>query len=619
MRLICGILRLDGAPAAESTLKRMAAAMTAPGLSPALMLRVEGLLGLAVLDFSGEVEGLAERDDWLIAADLRLDRADIPDKALLEAARRYGPDFPDHLNGDFAVALWQREKKQLFLGRDFIGVRPLAWTWQSGRWFAFASLPKGLHGSGLAGDTVDPVAIAAKISNTYFTGSDSGFAEISYLQAGHSLRVSPYDTIAPRPHRAYRPSPSQVGSWRGSNDDAAGVLQRLVEEAVAARMPSTGPVACHLTGGLDSSAITVLAAREARRHSGGVLALTMMAAEPLGPAELDERPLIAAVLAQEPDIAHRTVADVLPMPGRDADPDWPGSVIGGPDDEMMAAALAFGADRLLSGVGGDEGASYNGANLYVALLRAGRLPSLMQELALRAKTDDVSLLRTIRNRVIVPLVPAILRRRRHAGVMDKKRGAVRYLGASIRDRVAARRMPPVLHSNRAADRVRAFADHHIPSRCTFYAIMAARHGLAVSFPLLDRRIVDFVLSLPVHQFLADGQSRQPFRRAMRGVLPDPVRLSRHKVGLFDDRFVRYASKRENLLTMLETLRANASPLLREMFDFDAIRAGLELLPQPHEADRVVRSAPGELINGNPAWVAVFGVGCLIAAWEISRK
>ncbi|WP_448662629.1 asparagine synthase-related protein [Sphingomonas sp. CJ20] len=49
-----------------------------------------------------------------------------------------------------------------------------------------------------------------------------------------------------------------------------------------------------------------------------------------------------------------------------------------------------------------------------------------------------------------------------------------------------------------------------------------------------------MLSLPPHLFLADGQARQPFRRAMRGILPERVWLARHKIGLFDHRFRLYA-------------------------------------------------------------------------------
>lgn len=613
MRLIAGIVQIDGGSAAQSSLSRMAAAMTPPGLNPALATRLDGPAGLLVLDFSGAPPRLVDRDGWIVAADARLDRPiGEPEADVLHAVARHGRDFPDRLDGDFGVALWDRESRELWLGRDFIGARPLAWTWRAGSHLAFASLPKGLHGSGIAASARDHVALARKVIQTYFSGADSGYAEIRYLEAGHSLHIRAGDEAPPRVHRAYRPDPAQVGRWRGTPQQAAEQLRGLIEDAVSVRMPQTRPVACHLTGGLDSSSITVLAARHARLEGNTLIALGI-GSEAYGPADLDERPMIAAVIEQEPDITYRFIRDVPFMPGLEQDPDWPGSIVGGSDDQIMADAAAFGAARVLSGVGGDEGATYNGANLYLAALRAGRIPTLIRELSARAKVDQVSVMREVRGRLAAPLLAAA--RRTGRGVMDKQHGAIRYLAPAMAAQVEQGRLTPVLSSNRRADRVRAFADHHIPSRCTYYAVLAARHGLAVSFPMLDRRVVDFMLSLPVHLFLADGYARQPFRRAMKGILPERVRLSTSKVGLFDHRFRVYAGHRETFLELADRLRALQHPTLTNMFDLDAIRAGIETLPSVAEVAE--RASRGMRVVGQSLWVAPFALEALSLATRIA--
>ncbi|KQX22681.1 MULTISPECIES: asparagine synthase-related protein [unclassified Sphingomonas] len=617
MRLICGILRLDGSTASDIELNAMAAAMTAPGLSPHVATRLDGPMGLAVLDFTGAATKPVQLGEWIVAADMRLDRPVGADEAIfVDALQQGGPDFPDSVDGDFAVALWQRDTATLWLGRDFIGARPLASTCRPGKWFAFASLPKGLHGADLAPATVDRVAQGVRLRQSFFRGSDSGFAEIAYLPAGHSLRIRPGDASPPPPHRAYRPDPGRVGCWSGTQEEAADVLRRLLQDAVASRIPRAGPVACHLSGGLDSSAITVLAAREGRRRGQPVLALSMTTEQPLGPADLDERPLIAAVLAQEPDVAHFVAHDGLRMPGEAEDPDWPGSLVDGYDDRMMARAAAFGAGRLLSGVGGDEGATYNGANLYVRLLRQGNLRTLMRELRARARREEMPLAKALRDRLILPLLPRIVRDRlvRRTSAMHPTTGIPRYLHPDMREKVLERSMPPILQANTPHERTTAFADHHIPSRCAYYAIMGARHGVAVSFPLLDRRVVDFMLSLPVRMFLSDGYGRQPFRRAMRGILPDRVRLARNKVGLFDERFLGYALRKADLLARAGELRT-ASPEAAAMFDLDAIAAGLALLP---DAEAIARSpsAREALAEGVPPWLPLMAVECLIAATRL---
>lgn len=621
MRLICGILHLDGNVATDETLNQMAAAMVAPGLTPMVTRQLHGSLGMGVVDFNGKAGGLANEGGWTLASDIRLNHSkEDPEQVLLSAFNKHGMDFPDHIDGDFAVALWRHERSELWLGRDFIGARPLTWTWQPGRWFAFASLPKGLHGAGLTTTTIDPIAIGCKTSQTYFSGSDSGFTQIAYLQAGHSLCVRQQSDSPPVPHRAYRPDPGRVGTWRGTQEQAASTLRQLIEEAVTTRLPSARPVACHLTGGLDSSTITVLAARNARENDKRVLALSLVTENAIGPEALDERPMIAAVLQQETNIDHLYVHDVLPMPGALSDPDWPDSEIGGADDKMLAAAANYGADRLLSGVGGDEGATYNGANLYAAIFKKGHILKLTRELVARAKSDGIPIHRAVRHRLLAPLLPHSLRNRLRGKprALNNIHGTLRYLNTDIVESVTQRSFDSILQENTPNERVKAFADHHIPSRCTYYSIMAARHGLAISFPMLDRRVVDFILSLPLHMFLADGQSRQPFRRAMRGVLPERVRLAQHKVGIFDERFILYAEQRDTLLEQLEKIRRAPSELQQRIFDLEAIKEGLEQLPKPSEVRQLIRTTPGALVGGNPPWLPLFAVSCLRVAWQLSE-
>ena len=106
MRLICGMLRLDGTNASEDLLRAMAAQMDVPRLRPSLSLWRDGPVGLAVLDFSAHgapEHALPKTAGWIMAADMRLDEpvalrrslgnvAAVDEDALLLAAlEQYGP------------------------------------------------------------------------------------------------------------------------------------------------------------------------------------------------------------------------------------------------------------------------------------------------------------------------------------------------------------------------------------------------------------------------------------------------------------------------------------------------------------------------------------------------
>ncbi|WP_448192474.1 asparagine synthase-related protein [Azospirillum sp. sgz301742] len=614
MRLICGLVCLDGAPADAATLDAMVAALTAPGLAPRVTRRVDGPAALAVLDFPGvSADGPAAlpqgADGTWLAADVRLDRpgalaaalglqtdmgpADEGAEALtLAALARWGEDLPDRLDGDFAVAAWDPRQRRLLCARDIMGTRPLCYTHRPGRLFAFASLPRGLHASGVVPPRPDRVALGRLLIEVTARGAATGFQDIAWLRAGHSLTVTP-DGV--RLHRAWRPDAAQVGRWRGSAAEAAATLRTLIEEAVTGRLPPSGPVAVHLSGGLDSSTITVIAARRLRAEGRRLHAFSQLADPSHGLTLRDEREFVEAVLAQEPDIAW-SPAYLSPLDGDGAnDRDLP---LSGPlvasDERICAAAAAAGAGLLLSGAGGDEGATYNGANLYAALLRQGRWRGLAVELPARARRDGQPLRRVVTHRLILPFVPdwLVALRRRLLGrpARHERRDALAFLVPSFAAEVAAALPPAADWRNRPQDRVEMLTEGYLVGRGDRWSILGARHGVAFSSPLLDRRIIDFILSLPLERFLDGGFSRQPFRNAMAGILPEAIRWRDSKFVPFPDLPLNLAASKAGLLARLDRLRG--CPAVTALFDLDAIAAVLGAMAEGAEAEGLVTVAQG---------------------------
>ena len=589
MRLICGVVHLDGAPADARTLSAMLAALTSPGLKARTAVRVEGPAALGVLDFScnqlaGELPKAAD-GTWL-AADLRLDRPCELAKTLglppgtdteslaIAALGKWGKELPDRLDGDFALAAWDPRQRLLLCARDIMGVRPLCYTHQPGRLLAFASLPRGLHGSGVVSRRLNAIALGRLQVEYYARDNLTGFEEIAWLPAGHSLLATP-DGI--QLHRAWRPDPRHVGRWRGSPDEAAARLRILVEESVSCRLPPNGPVAAHLSGGLDSSAVAVVAARRLRAGNRKLHAFSQLARPSPGKAVLDEREYVDAVLAQEPDINWSPV--YLPSLDEDGtvDPDLPlAGPMAEPDDWICAAASRAVIGLVLSGAGGDEGATYNGSGLYAAMLRQGRWRSLPAELLARARREKRSPFRVFAGRLVLPLLPDWVERLRSAQSLpgERRRNALSFLNAPLAKRVAEALPPQTEWSNRATDRIQMLTESYLVARAERWAIIGARHGVAFSYPLADRRILDFALSLPLERFVDRGFSRQPYRNAMAGILPESVRWRDTKFAPFPDMPANLANAGAGLLARLNRLRHCAAAT--EMFDMDAIAAALSI-------------------------------------------
>jgi asparagine synthase (glutamine-hydrolysing) len=619
MRLICGVVQLDGALAEAGALSAMFAALTSPGQVPRAAIRVDGPAALGVLEFSryaapGDApQGTLPQgpDGTWLAGDLRLDRPrelaetlGLPpgtglDLLTLGAIRKWGNDVPDRLHGDFALAAWDPRQLRLLCARSIMGARPLCYTHRPGRLFAFASLPRGLHASGVASRKLDMVALGRL--QVQFAARDhlTGFEEIARLPAGHSLVATP-DGI--RLHGAWHPDPNRVGCWRGSATEAAATLRNLIEEAVACRLPMEGPVAAHLSGGLDSSAVAVIAARELRTRNRKLHAFSQLARPFPGAVVRDEREYVDAVLAQEPDIDWSPV--YLPSLDEEGtiDPDLPlAGPAAGPDDWICGAASRAGTGMLLSGAGGDEGASYNGSGLWAALLRQGQWRSLPAELRARARREKRSLARVAAGQLIAPFLPgwfygAMLRIRPRPGQFAsgaRRRNAIVFLNASMAKRVIAAMTPLPVWNNRVTDRIQMLTGSYLIARADRWSIIGARHGIAFSYPLVDRRILDFALSLPLERFVDQGFNRQPYRNAMGGILPECIRWRATKFLPFPDMPANLANAGAGLLARLERLRGCAAAT--EMFDMDAIAAALSAA-SAHAADlgmtvRTVGQAP----------------------------
>jgi asparagine synthase (glutamine-hydrolysing) len=490
---------------------------------------------------------LDNRDDLCAMLSVNAsDRADIPDSELiLRAYDKWGVDCPDHLLGDFAFAIWDDRNQKLFCARDIMGVRPFFYH-QDDRQFTFASYILGVRAAGVS-DQLDLELLSASLRATsnYSHGERTLFAGIRKLKRAHSMVVTA-DGIKTW---AYW-DPDNLPDMTMESDQAyAERLADLMKQSVQARIRSAFPVGAHLSGGLDSSAITVLAARrlkeQGKQLTGYAWAdepkepLPRLADKPLGPREEidDERRLIELISeiegvpvsyssVTEPDM----LANRFIVPGTNDDAEFVHEIA------TRRQATADGVRVMLSGWGGDELITFNGRGYLADLLRRGQWVKLYRELSAWGSLRDRPIWKPLITKAMYPLIPDRLLERFSSSLLPRGWDQQPLPGMFQPEFAARLAAATPLPHNRARPGVGGrnlqrllLAREHIPRRIEGWACAGGRVGMTYAYPMLDRRIVEMALTIPEEQSWKNGWNRYVFRNAMNGILPDEVNWNLTKV------------------------------------------------------------------------------------------
>ncbi|MFC7443120.1 asparagine synthase (glutamine-hydrolyzing) [Laceyella putida] len=181
-------------------------------------------------------------------------------EVLLHSYIEWGEDCVKRLNGIFAFAVWDEQRQQLFLARDHLGVKPLFFA-ERGSSVLFGSELKALLVHPLVKAEIDAQGLAEVFGNGPMRTPGVGvFKDVQEVRAGHTILfregrklVTRYWTLESAPH----------------TDDIETTVERIraiLEDAVKRQMISDMPLVTMLSGGLDSSGLTALAARERNRE-----------------------------------------------------------------------------------------------------------------------------------------------------------------------------------------------------------------------------------------------------------------------------------------------------------------------------------------------------------------
>jgi asparagine synthase (glutamine-hydrolysing) len=474
------------------------------------------------------------------------------------------------LEGDFAFLLHDRPRGRVLAVRDPMGGHRL-YHERLGEQVVIATDLATLHRMrGRQADLdFDHLAgyLAGQSPANEPAGTSTPFRGVERVPAGASLEVGmPALTTDVRPLFA----PLEIAPGRGDTlSGAAADYREVLTAAVAER--AVGKVACHVSGGLDSSAVLRCAVDAAARGPCTLVAGISVVYRELG-LLARETPYVEHALGIAPGLPSVRLDgddlldfDVFADPPQHDEP-YPGLWRIGMDRALTLAAFEAGAQRVLTGIGADEVLDTHPFHL-AADLRRWRLARAWREArrwAAADNTDPWTVLRPFgfdpvlaRRRRRVPDVPAWVRPE-----FARDTGLAERIAEQAVSGAASHPIPAV-----------GFALAGIRSRTGDPVRWAVAHpvGLIVSHPFLDRRVLREGLRVVANSRPDPTTSKPLLRAAMRGSLPDPI-MTRRRKGHFNE--VYYRGLLRNRDQLVELVRQPAVADLG-LLDAEALAAALD--------------------------------------------
>lgn len=444
---------------------------------------------------------------------------------ILHAFKKWGTESFSHLIGDFSVAIWESATKRLTCARDFVGVRPFYYH-HSNTKFSFSSEIKQLATQPDIPLVANEGMAAEYLASSFCSRTETLFFNINRLPAGHYLTLID-NTI--QIYQYWECIPKFRTYYKKSSDYTEHFLE-IFEKSVKDRLRCQDPVCFELSGGLDSSCVvgmanTILRARNVPPPKAYSLIFPGLAC--------DESKYIEAALSHNQISPHfinpledsclnagSSRGDFMPC-------DVPNLAITTP---LFNAIKSEESRVILSGIGGDQ--CFTGSDFpYLDHLTHFKMKLFFKEFQWNFRKRGITTTKKVLLSMVWPLLSKSLR-----GYLTKIN--------------TSRKIPPwftedFIKISQIKDRI-----HHADPRNAISNLGQVFHKMAFGpteqwalekidihrsalqiesrHPFLDKRIVDFSLSLPSFDNRQTGKIKLPLRSPNNTLLPDIIRTRQDK-------------------------------------------------------------------------------------------
>lgn len=475
--------------------------------------------------FNGEIYNYIELRRGLLKKG-HVFRTDSDTEVIVHLYEEYGMSFLEHLNGMFGIFIADLNKKEFYVIRDRFGIKPMYYS-VFNQTLLFASETKSILRSRLLNTTVSEESIVNYFNYLYIPSPSTAYKEISKLEAGNYLKIS--EGVVEKCKWYDISKFSQISSR--SFEDLSDEIRLLLEDSVRLQMRSDVPIGTYLSGGLDSSILTALAAGHTKlpvnTFSVGFI-----------PSEFDELPF-----ARQVSELYKTNHHELILSSEDAINYLP-RIMGYMDEPIgdsavlpsyMVSKLAVSEVKVvLSGLGGDElfGGYSRYRNVKSKFEKLSFLPNpLLKIISPLIHNINSEYGRQIDN-LLFPMTDA-----------EKYHQKVKQLSWEMICSLTGRSLNKEIYGSSIREKFLCCNGVDVPNQGMYTDIqlymndqllhLTDRVSMAVSLearvPFLDHRLVELSMSIP-SQFKIDGtDSKIILKNAIKDLLPNSI-LNRPKWG-----------------------------------------------------------------------------------------
>ncbi len=438
-------------------------------------------------------------------------------EVILNAYATWGENCVEKFNGMWAFVLYDPSKRCLFISRDRLGIKPLYYVLRQESFLFSSEVGALFQCPGIKPSILRKKLTSYIIDHKIDNESDTIYKDIKELRGGHCMRVNldsgdyhiwPFWEL---------PNESDLEL---SDDSALELFSELIEDSVRLRLQADVPVAITLSGGVDSSAISVAAARvhgtsvhtftSKFPHDSGIdeSIYAAQVAKSIGINPSFVEPAIDRLIEEEPILSKH---QAMPFGSLSIYVHW----------AILAKIRAHGFPVVLSGQGGDE--LFLGYDWYYISAALSHMPNLWK------------------------LVTTIIQSSRHSrrNLHQSMAHVVYFLLPKLRRYIKFRVMKNVYHPD-------LLTKLHTAEPEVFFDLRQLQHselrekglcrylrfddrnagalGMETRLPFLDYRLVEFASRLPLHHKIRDGWTKYLIRRYLSTHGPASVAWRKHKLG-----------------------------------------------------------------------------------------